>query len=84
MHQTFTCALMSIPFIIYFFFLNPVLINQRNGPRYQRVLALCAFFFFFLTGVILKGLILRKIVFDVCKFFVLCGFVSGQNLWVFF
>ena len=25
-------------------FLNLVLINRRNGPRYQRVLALCAFF----------------------------------------
>ena len=24
-------------------FKNLVLINQRNGPRYQRVLALCAF-----------------------------------------
>ena len=23
---------------------NLVLINRRNGPRYQRVLALCAFF----------------------------------------
>ena len=32
-----------------------VLLNRRNGPRYQRVLALCAF----LTGVIPKGLILR-------------------------
>ena len=37
-------------------FLNLVLINRRNGPRYQRVLALCAFS----TGVIPKGLILRK------------------------
>ena len=37
-------------------FLNLVLINQQNGPRYQRVLALCAFS----TGVIPKGLILRK------------------------
>ena len=25
-------------------FSNPGLINRRNGPRYQRVLALCAFF----------------------------------------
>ena len=48
---------------IYFFYCflyfkkkNLVLINRRNGPRYQRVLALCAF----LTGAILKGLILQK------------------------
>ena len=27
----------------FYTFLNLVLINQRNGPRYQRVLALCAF-----------------------------------------
>ena len=40
-----------------FFFFNLVLINRRNGPRYQHVLALCVF----LTGVILKGLILRKL-----------------------
>ena len=42
-----------------FFFtllLNLVLINRRNGPRYQRVLGLCAY----LTGVIPMGLILRK------------------------
>ena len=47
--------LLSIPFFKYFF-KNLVLINRRNGPRYQRVLALCAFS----TGVIPKGLILRK------------------------
>ena len=35
---------------------------RRNGRRYQHVLALCAV----LTGVILKGLTLRKLVFDVC------------------
>ena len=35
---------------------NLILINQQNGPRYQRVLALCAF----LTGAIPKGLILRE------------------------
>ena len=28
-----------------FFFLNLVLKNRRNGPRYQRVLALCVVFF---------------------------------------
>ena len=44
------------PFLFYTFFSNLVLINRRNGPRYQRVLALCAFS----TGVIPKGLILRK------------------------
>ena len=38
------------------FNLNPVLINRRNGQRYQRVLVVCAF----LTGAIPKGLILRK------------------------
>ena len=37
-------------------FENLVLINRRNGPRYQRVLALCAFS----TGVIPKGLIHGK------------------------
>ena len=31
-------------FSMYTFFLNLVLINRRNGPRYQCVLALCAFF----------------------------------------
>ena len=36
--------LLSILFL--YFKKNPVLINRRNGPRYQRVLALCAFFFF--------------------------------------
>ena len=39
-----------------YFFKNLVLINRWNGPRYQRVLTLCAF----LTGVITKELILRK------------------------
>ena len=43
--------LLSIPFL--YFFKNLVFINRRNGPLYQRVLALCAF----LTGVIPKGLI---------------------------
>ena len=39
----FKLLLLSIPFFI-LFFKNLVLINRRNGPRYQRVLALCAFF----------------------------------------
>ena len=44
----------SVHSFFYTFFKNLVLINRRNGPRYQRVLALCAFS----TGVIPKGLIL--------------------------
>ena len=51
-----------------------VLINRWNGPQYQRVLALCAFFFF--TGAIPKGLILRKF----CVYFVSCKFASGLTL----
>ena len=44
-------------------FLNLVLINRRNGPRYQRVLALRAFS----TGVIPKELILKEnLVHGVC------------------
>ena len=35
----------------------------------------------FLTGVILKGQILRKFCVDVCVCFVLCKFVSGLILW---
>ena len=66
----FFLLLLSIPFL--YFFKNLVLINRRNGPRYQRVLALCAFS----TGVIPKGLILRKFVSDVFVCFVLCKFVS--------
>ena len=42
------------PFLFLYFFKNLVLINRRNGPPYQRVLALCTFS----TGVIPKGLIL--------------------------
>ena len=67
-----------------FFFLNTykknlVLINRRNGPRYQRVLALRAF----LTGVMPKGLILRKFcVRCLCMFcFMSCKLVSGLILW---
>ena len=44
-------------------FVYLVLINRRNGPRYQHVLALCAL----LTGAIPKGLILPKIL---CSMFV--------------
>ena len=50
----FFLLLLSIPFLHFFF--NLVLINRRNGPRYQCILALCAF----LTGAIPKGLVLRK------------------------
>ena len=35
--------LLSIPF--FYLKKNLVLINRRNGPRYQRALAKCAFFF---------------------------------------
>ena len=69
--------LLSIPFS---YFLNLVLINQRNGPRYQRVLALHAFS----TGVIPKGLVLRKFcVRYLCMFFVLCKFVHRIDFVVF-
>ena len=34
----------SVHSFFLYFFLSLVLINRRNGPRYQRVLALCAFF----------------------------------------
>ena len=50
----FFLLLLSIPFFKYFFS-NVVLINRRNGPRYQRVLALCAF----LRQVMPKELILQ-------------------------
>ena len=53
----FFIASVHSSFFFFFTFLILVLINRRNGPRYQRVLlALCAF----LTGVIPKGLIFRK------------------------
>ena len=56
----FFLFLVSIFFSFSFYssssFFNLVLINRRNGPRYQRVLASCAF----LTGVIPEGLILSK------------------------
>ena len=52
------------------------MMNRRNGPRYQRVLALCAF----LTGVLLKGLILRKFCIRcLCMFYV--NFCRGLILW---
>ena len=38
------------PFLFYIFFENPVLINQWNGPRYQRVLALSRLMCFFNRG----------------------------------
>ena len=46
-----------------------------NGRRYQQVLALCDL----LTGVILKGLTLRKCVFDVC----VCMFCFMFTKWFF-
>ena len=59
-----------------------VLINRRNRPRYQRVLALCAFFFFNRSGT--EGTISSKIfVFDVCVYFVLFEFVYRTDFVVF-
>ena len=79
-HMALVFAVMHLYKNIYFFivsvrsfihfFKNLVLMNGRNGPRYQLVLALCAFFkIIFLTGVIPKGLILRKVyVWCLCMF----------------
>ena len=65
-HMTLVFAIMHLyniflifycfyPFLFFkILFRNLVLINQRNGPRCQCVLAVCAF----LTGVVPKGLIL--------------------------
>ena len=54
------------PFLIFYTFKkNLVLINLRNGLRYQQVLALCAV----LTGAIPKGLFFEHFVFDVCVCF---------------
>ena len=74
LHITYTHVFVHSSFVL---FKNLVLINRWNGPRYQRVLALCAF----LTGVIPKGLILRKFCVRCCVRFVLCKFVSGLILW---
>ena len=69
------------PFHFYTLKKNLVLINRRNGPRYQRVPALCSV----LTGEIPKGLIRRNFVFDVVYLYMyiifLCGFVSRLILW---
>ena len=63
-------------FFLHFKKKKMVLINRQNGPRYQSVLALCAF----LTGAILKGQIFEKNLFEVCVCFVVCKFVSGLIL----
>ena len=56
----------SVHFFFILFF-NLVSINRRNGPRYQRVLALCAFS----TVVIMNRLILQKFcVLCLCMFYV--------------
>ena len=65
------------PFLSYTFSLNLVLIDRRNGPRYQRVLALCVL----LTGVIPKGQIFRKCCVRCLCIFCLCKFESGLFLW---
>ena len=57
----------------YYTFLNLVLVNRRNGPRYQRVLALCAFF----NRGDAEGTSSSKILFDVCVCFVLCNLCQG-------
>ena len=66
----------SFFFYILFFFYNLVLINRRKGPRYQRVLALCAFCNRGDTERTHSSKIL-------CSMFVyvLCKFVSGLILW---
>ena len=69
------CLTIASVHSFFILFKNLVLINQRIGPRYQRVLALCALS----AGVILKGLILRK--FRVRCLCVLCKFVSVLILW---
>ena len=70
------CVLLFISFL-YILFKNLVLINRQNDPRYQHVLAFCAF----LTGAIPKGLILQIFVFNVCVCLVLCEFLLGLILW---
>ena len=73
-YGVYIASVHSFFFKIYFL-KNLVLINRRNGPRYQRVLAFCAF----LTGAIPKGLILRIFLFDVCVCF-LCICVGTDLL----
>ena len=77
---SFFLLLPSIPFFI--LFKNLILISRRNGPRYQRVLAL----YTFVTGAIPKGLILWTFcIWCLCMFSVdlcqdwFCGFwiISG-------
>ena len=69
------------PFLFFYtFFKNLVLINRRNGPRYQRVLALCAFF----NRGDAEGTNSSKMfVFSVCVCFVLCKFVYRTDFVVF-
>ena len=59
-------------FFIYFF-KNLVLINRQNGPLYQRVLALCAFFF---NRGDTEGTSSSKMWFDVCAYFVVVFFLK--------
>ena len=54
--------LFNFTLCLFYFYLTWYRSIRRNGRRYQHVLALCAL----LTGVILKGLTLRKFVSDVC------------------
>ena len=52
--------------------------NRRNGPQYQRVLALCAFFF---NRGDTEGTNSSKILCSMFIYVVLCKFVSGLILW---
>ena len=69
-----------IAFVHFFFILlkNLVFINRRNGPRYKRVLALCAF----LTGVIPKGTNSSKILCSMFVYVLFClNLCTGLILW---
>ena len=68
--------LLSIPFL--YFLKNLILMNQQNGPQFQHVLALCAFFN---RGNTEGTNALKQIVLDVCVCFVIHKFVSGLILW---
>ena len=43
LYNIFEFFIASVHSFLIVFYFNLVLINQRNGPRYQRVLATCAF-----------------------------------------
>ena len=77
----FFLLLLSIPFFFFFYtFLILVLINRRNVPRYQRVLALCAFFF---NRSDTERTNSSKILCSMFVYFVLCKFVYRTDFVVF-